>query len=266
MPHSSAATARCGLFHWLHNQLQHCDDPTTAEDELFGYAAAGTAVAKIWQAPQALVVPRTYTHYAPLAQVRQRFAAQGCPVFLRKSGGGLVPQGPGIINLSLAYPIQQSLGEAATPVYLHLCEILRDTLQTFGIASHFQAVSGSFCDGRFNLACGTEATARKISGTAQYWQSLPGQEPGEPRWHIVLAHAVLLVAVDLPKVHQWANDFEQLIGSGHHYDAAKTVDMAALMNANLERQQALCQQVSVVLGEIVRQRAAPFATRQPFVS
>lgn len=261
MPHTSAATARCGLFHWLHNQLQYCDDPTTAEDELFGYAAAGTAVAKIWQAPQALVAPRTYTRHAPLEQVRQRFSAQGCPVFLRKSGGGLVPQGPGIINLSLAYPLQQSLGDAATPVYLHLCEILRDTLQTFGIASRFQAVNGSFCDGRFNLACGNPDNARKIAGTAQYWQPLPGQADGQARRHIVLAHAVLLVAVDLPRVHQWANSFEQQIGSGRHYDAAKTVDMAALMNAGPERQQALCQQVSTALGESVRQRAAPFATR-----
>ncbi|KFX20170.1 lipoate--protein ligase family protein [Pectobacterium betavasculorum] len=259
MTHSSAATTGCGLFHLLHNQLQHCDDPTTAEDELFEHAAAGAAVAKIWQTPQSLVAPRTYTRHAALALVRQRFAVQGCPVFLRKSGGGLVPQGPGIINLSLAYPIQQSLGEAATPIYLHLCEILRDTLDAFGIVSRFQAVNGSFCDGRFNLACGSPDEARKIAGTAQYWQPLPNQAPGEARRHIVLAHAVLLVAVDLPQVHRWANGFERQIGSSRHYDAGKTVDVAALMNASHEQQQDLCQQVSAMLGEKVRQRAAPFA-------
>ncbi len=62
---------------------------------------------------QGFVVPGSYRQFADLPAVSAHFAARGWPVWLRRSGGGLVPQGPGIINLSLAWPVQQPLGEAA---------------------------------------------------------------------------------------------------------------------------------------------------------
>lgn len=262
MQKSSTAAERCGHFHWLHNKCLSCDDPTSAETDLLAHADAGEAVAKIWQAPRSLVIPRSYTRYPQLDRVRQQFADRGCPVFLRRSGGGLVPQGAGIINLSLAYPLRQSLSEAATPVYLHLCEILRDTLQSFGVPAHFQSVSGSFCDGRFNLACGEGDGARKIAGTAQYWQPLPPSDDAKPRRHRVLAHAVLLVAVDLPEVHQWANDFERQLGTGRVYDASKTIDMARMCQYAISPPD-FCLRVAEALGRCVSQRAAPFAERSP---
>ncbi len=89
-----------------------CDDPTQAEQPLFAKASAGEAVAQLWQAPQGLVVPGSYRQFTDLPAVSAHFAARGWPVWLRRSGGGLVPQGPGIINLSLAWPVQQPLGEA----------------------------------------------------------------------------------------------------------------------------------------------------------
>ncbi len=67
---------------------------------------------------------------------QRAFCARGWPVWLRRSGGGLVPQGPGIINLSLAWPVQQPLGEAAEPIYHSLCAVLQRTLARFGVASH----------------------------------------------------------------------------------------------------------------------------------
>lgn len=90
--------------------LQFCEDPTQAEQPLFAKACAGEAVAQLWQAPQGFVVPGSYRQFADLPAVSAHFAARGWPVWLRRSGGGLVPQGPGIINLSLAWPVQQSLG------------------------------------------------------------------------------------------------------------------------------------------------------------
>jgi lipoate-protein ligase A len=102
-----------------------------------------------------------------------------------------VPQGPGIVNLSLAWPVYHSLGEAAEPIYLFLCGLLQRTLASFGVASHCRAVSGSFCDGRYNLACGEGEQVRKIAGTAQYWRPM-----AEGRGHVVLAHAVVLLDAD----------------------------------------------------------------------
>nr|VXZ82713.1 Lipoate-protein ligase A [Klebsiella pneumoniae] len=107
-----------------------------AEQPLFAKASAGEAVAQLWQAPQGLVVPGSYRQFTDLPAISAHFAARGWPVWLRRSGGGLVPQGPGIINLSLAWPVQQPLGEAAEPIYHSLCAVLQRTLARFGVASH----------------------------------------------------------------------------------------------------------------------------------
>ncbi len=220
-----------GPFMLPHGRLLFCADPTEAEDGLFPLAAAGHKVAQLWYGPQSLVVPSSYRRFSSLESVREQFAAAGCPVFLRKSGGGLVPQGPGIINLSLAYPIARTLGEAAEEVYRHLCAILSDALAELGVVTGWQAVEGSFCDGRFNLACGEGQQARKIAGTAQYWRAIPDSDADAPRRHVVLAHAVLLVDCDLAAAHRQANQFEAALGSGRFYQASKTVSVAQRLSA-----------------------------------
>jgi lipoate-protein ligase A len=200
-------------------------DPLDAEEALLTRAAAGDAVAHVWDAPASLIVPRSYQRYAPLADARAEFARRGCPVWLRLSGGGLVPQGPGIVNLSLAYPVRATMGALSEAVYLHLCDILADALRPLGVLTHWQAVEGSFCDGRFNLAWGPGEGARKIAGTAQYWRRVPHGNADEPLY-AVLAHAVLLVDADPVEINARANAFEAMIGSGRHYEDMKIVTVA----------------------------------------
>ncbi len=80
------------------------------------------------------------------------------------------------------------------------------------------------CDGRYNLACGEGAEARKIVGTAQYWRPLAAGGG-----HVVLAHAVILIDADLSAAHQAANAFEAQLGSERVYCADKTVTLAQLL-------------------------------------
>ncbi|AFT90381.1 lipoate--protein ligase family protein [Paraburkholderia phenoliruptrix] len=201
-------------------------DPLAAEISLLSLAAAGKCVAHLWQAPMSLVVPRSYRRFATLESTRADFARRGCPVFLRMSGGGLVPQGPGIVNLSLAYPVRGTVGAFSDVVYRHLCEILSEALGTLGLETHWQAVEGSFCDGRFNLAWGPPGDARKIAGTAQYWRAVrSGARGTHAPMHAVLAHAVLLVSVDPEEINRRANAFEQAIESGRSYDAERVVSV-----------------------------------------
>jgi hypothetical protein len=210
-------------FHPQPLPLLYCPDPTLAEQPLFEQARRGEAVAQIWQAPQGLVVPGSYRKFSELSAVSALFpAAAGRCGFAAPAVAG--PTGPGIINLSLAWPVTQPLGEAAEPIYLQLCGLLQRTLATFGVGSHYQAVTGSFCDGRYNLACGEGDHARKIVGTAQYWRPL-----ADDRGHVVLAHAVILVDTDLIGAHQAANDFEARLNSGRVYRADKTVTLAQLL-------------------------------------
>jgi len=103
-------------FHHQQLPLHYCADPTLAEQPLFDRARDGEAVALLWQAPQGFVVPGSYGKFAELPAVSEQFASRGWPVWQRRSGGGLVPQGPGIVNLSLAWPVYHSLGEAAEPI------------------------------------------------------------------------------------------------------------------------------------------------------
>lgn len=235
-------------------------DPIEAELALL--ELAGQQVAQLWVGPQSLVVPRSYRRHSGFEAARAHFAAEGWPVHVRPSGGGLVPQGPGILNLSLAYAVQGLLSDWAEPVYRHLCELLRGALLSLGLVTHWQAVQGSFCDGRFNLAwsnpSGAPASpARKIAGTAQYWRVLPA-EGAAPRRHAVLAHAVLLVDADLAAANARANAFEQAIASGRRYDPARTVSVAeALWPKTVP---ALMDEVQRLLREALAQTVPPQAT------
>ncbi|KXU85361.1 hypothetical protein CR51_40335 [Caballeronia megalochromosomata] len=199
-------------------------DPLDAEEALLARAAAGEAVAHVWEAPVSLVVPRSYQRYAALADAREAFAGRGCPVWLRLSGGGLVPQGPGILNVSLAYPVRAPMGTLSEPVYRHLCRILGDALNSLGVLTHWQAVEGSFCDGRFNLAWGPGDDARKVAGTAQYWRRVSHGD--DQPLYAVLAHAVLLVDADPIEINERANAFEAMIESGRRYEEMRIVTVA----------------------------------------
>lgn len=228
-------------------------DPIAADLALLQHA--GPPRARLWEGPVSLVVPRSYRRHAAFERVAAQFAARGCPVHERPSGGGLVPQGPGILNLSLVYTLPGGLGTWMERVYLHLCALLQGTLLGFGVPTHWQAVGGSFCDGRFNLACGRGDAARKIAGTAQYWRRLPASTAADAPGHAVLAHAVLLVEPDLQAAHTWANDFEQAIGSGRHYDPDRTTSVAHMLGSRAQSD--LTQRLTQALACAVQQSVPP---------
>lgn len=196
---------------------------TAVDAALLDLAATGRAVAAVWEAPSpSLLAPRSYRRYERLEQVRADFERHGLPVLLRPSGGGLVPQGPGIVNLSLAFEAAGRSIDSGDSIYASLCELLQDALATFGIRAEIGEVAGSFCDGRFNLA----VAGRKIAGTAQYWKHLgPGQRA-------VLAHALLLVDVDLAVATGWLNEFEGALGSGRTYDPDAVTSLARCLRAD----------------------------------
>ncbi|SOZ17693.1 conserved hypothetical protein, aco operon [Cupriavidus taiwanensis] len=236
-------------------------DPLQEELALLELAAQGRQVARLWEAPLSLVVPRTYLRHAALETARADFAQRGCPVFLRMSGGGLVPQGTGILNLSLAYAVGQPPGALSDEVYLHLCAVIGGALRALGIETHWQAVAGSFCDGRYNLAWGPPEAARKIAGTAQYWRRAPAamQAAGGQR-HLVLAHAVLLVSADPEQINARANAFEAAIGSERRYGADKVVSVReALLSAGhaVKDDVALMAEVAAALRWSLGQHPAP---------
>ena len=174
-------------------------------------ALGGQNTAVLWRGTGALVAPLSYQQHKGLDAVTAAFAARGWPVRLRRSGGGVVPQGPGILNLSLAYACAGAAGTQAQAVYRHLCGALASALGALGIAADTRAVEGSFCDGRFNLAVTHGGITRKIAGTAQYWRRAGGVQA-------VLAHALLLLDADSRQLSELCSSFEAELGSARRYD------------------------------------------------
>jgi hypothetical protein len=203
--------------------LQALSGPLHGESpELAWLAAAldGQPRAVWWNAAPGLVAPMSYRRHATLDSTMADFAARGLPVRLRRSGGGVVPQGLGIWNLSLAYPLAGGAGVQAAAVYEHLCGVLQRALAALGVDARTQDVQGSFCDGRFNLAVPRDdGGARKICGTAQYWKR-------DGARHAVLAHALVLVHGDLADMTDRANAFELALGSGRCYRADALTSVA----------------------------------------
>ena len=166
-------------------------------------AAQGQPIAHLWQAPRGWVVPATYTHLPGWSGVTVDGELQ-----VRASGGGLVPQGPGIWNLSLIWPAGPAGAADSTAVYHALCDRLAAAFETLGLEASAGAVEGSFCDGRFNLAI----AGQKVVGTAQAWRRLAGQTVG-------LAHAVIVVDADPEDLARRANAVELALGHERRYRA-----------------------------------------------
>ena len=168
-------------------------------------AATGRAAASLWHGPVGVVVPRRYTLLPGW-----RAAVESChgAVQVRASGGGLVPQGPGVWNLSLMWPAPGAVPTGTDAVYRALCDALAAAFGRLGIAATPQPVAGSFCDGRYNLA----VNGRKIVGTAQAWRRMDGRP-------VVMAHAVIVVDADPAELTGRANAFEAALGTGARYRA-----------------------------------------------
>ncbi|CAD5366300.1 Lipoate-protein ligase A [Rubrivivax sp. A210] len=217
-PVSADAAAALPIFGFVTmHQSPLADGMACEADWIAGVARSGRASAQLWRGRQGLVVPRSYTALPGWVHACQAGAARGWPVQVRGSGGGIVPQGPGVINLSLAWRAGSSTPQGTDAVYAALCQGLAAALARLGIASDTQAVQGSFCDGRYNLAVG----GRKLVGTAQAWKRVEGVP-------VVLAHALILAGGDAAALSERANEFEIDAGSPRRYrgDAVTTVARA----------------------------------------
>ena len=184
-------------------------------------AKDGKAYAHLWQSSKGWVVPKSYLLGATEAMLHK----QGC--FIRSSGGGLVPQGPGIWNLSLIWSVSQAFDLDIIEIYQAVCFKLTAAFKDLGIYVSTGHTPGSFCDGKFNLS----VNGQKLVGTAQSWKKINGTK-------VVLAHAVLLVDIEAETLIQAANAVEESIGSNRRYLANSITSIAqeCCINGDIEMQ------------------------------
>ncbi|WP_435104121.1 lipoate--protein ligase family protein [Arhodomonas sp. AD133] len=195
------------------------------ERALLGEVTAGAIAAdvRIWcSADRALVVPRSLAKGRRFARASAVLERLGYPVVVRESGGDVVPQAPGVCNVAVAFSSSPratggrlSVGAA----YEVLCTPLAWWLRRQGVAADVGPVPGAFCDGRFNVTIG----ARKVAGTAQRWRQTPrgGQA--------VLAHAALMVDVDIDELVSVTNMFYRLCGLDRRCEVASHTTLAVAL-------------------------------------
>lgn len=137
----------------------------------------------LWKsAAPTLVLPERFARAPGFDATAAACAASGWPVVPRRTGGGITPQGPGVLNLAIAFRAGTGRARTIRASYAAICEPLCEALAEFGITAAPAPVAGSFCDGDYNLAVG----GRKLVGTAQRWRA-----------DACLAHALILTDIAL---------------------------------------------------------------------
>lgn len=190
-----------------------------AEMDLLGAVAAGScgAAAFLWAARTPwLVLPERFSRTETYPKAAEACALAGWPVATRRTGGGITPQGPGVLNLALAFRVDPSKSRSIRESYAAICDPLVEGLGALGITSRAQPVAGSFCDGDYNLA----VAGRKIVGTAQRWRA-----------NTCLCHALILTEIDLPAAVAAVQKLSAGLGHADRFDEGAHGRLADLAGA-----------------------------------
>jgi lipoate-protein ligase A len=163
---------------------------------------------------QGLAVTRREARMENFALASQQLTAEGWPPVVRASGGSCVPLGPGVISLALIFPRLKNWN--LEDGYLLLCELLSRLLATYGLNAETGEVPGSFCDGRYNL----QVAGKKLVGTAQRWAGSSSRQAA------ILAHACLLIDLDLLEATAQINRLYRLCGNSTRFDPAACSTLA----------------------------------------
>lgn len=193
----------------LQNGLQH-DDPLQRvlfDEKLLAQVSSGVLgpCLSIGRGGRCLVATVRESRMDRFAEASQALYAEGWPVLTRCTGGSCVPQGPGVLNLSIVHP--RIKGWTLEDGYQLLCLLLSRLLASYGLLATSGDVPGSFCDGRYNLQVGQQ----KLAGTAQRWAG------GSRDQAAVLAHACLLVDLDLFEATEKINTLYELCGQPRRF-------------------------------------------------
>lgn len=176
---------------------------------------------RIWATRRALVAPFSYHKKHRFAQAVRVSAERGWPVAVRKSGGGVTPQGPGILNVSLGLMTCPRRPVSINQAYELLTRPIIEALADLGIVADCKPVPDSFCDGRFNIAVGD----RKLVGTAQR-RTAVSQERQQSG---ILAHALILFDVDAEATSSAINDFQEFLGEPSDFRATAQTSISELL-------------------------------------
>ena len=188
-----------------------------AEIAMLGDVASGNAPASafVWQVKDPwLVLPDRFARSDAFEMASSACARAGWPVTTRKTGGGITPQGPGVLDVAIAFQVEKAQSRTVRDSYAAICDPLVEAFAALGVNSTAEPVEGSFCDGDYNLAVG----GRKIVGTAQRW-----------RRNTCLCHALILTDIDLGSAVAAVQRLSTGLAHGDTFDVAVHARLADLV-------------------------------------
>ncbi|MFK7995252.1 MAG: hypothetical protein AB8B87_14000 [Granulosicoccus sp.] len=157
-----------------------------------------------WSTTQSLIAPRSLRRAGNIEEAAALLSSMGWPLHFRQTGGDVTPQGPGILNIAVAFALDPTERPSISAVYEIFCEPLVQWLIKHGCRARTGCVPGSFCDGEYNIVVGTQ----KIAGTAQRWTRVRGVQLRQ----VVFAHALILLDADIDAGVAAINNLYEICG------------------------------------------------------
>ncbi len=156
-----------------------------------------------WEAShRCLVAPKSMQRI--LGEASAQGERERWPIFYRSTGGDVTPQGPGIVNFSVAYTRPAGERSSISQSYEDLCSPILSALKRVGLLGWTGSIKDSFCDGSYNVVVGN----KKFAGTAQRIT----KTSSAPRRTAILAHALMMVD---GTAHDGVNAINQLYKSAN---------------------------------------------------
>lgn len=180
------------------------------------------SMARLWTTQRAIVATEREGRRSGFTDAVRESEAEGWPVALRATGGSAFPVGPGVLNLSLAFPRDTLREPSINAAYRVLFTPILFALAEVGIDATMGRARDTFCEGGSDLLL----DGRKIAGTAQTWRA------GAARGGI-LAHAAILISGDMGESSRAIDRFYRRIGDAGalNPNAAVTVEEALGLTA-----------------------------------
>ena len=166
-----------------------------------------------WQSALGLCVTRKEHRLPHFDKAQEAMIANGHELATRRSGGTVVAQGEGILNitsLALHYGPRNIGGS-----YMAFCQDMQARFRKIGFETDIGPVSGSYCDGDYNLIL----DGKKLAGTSQRWVK------GPDKAFIILNHAVILVTETGYDATKRVNDFHEIADKQRPYDTASSMSL-----------------------------------------
>ena len=182
------------------------------EQSLFDSLPRAQACLRIWQPSPALVVTTAESTLPAFAAAAAQAVNRGLQVHVRRTGGGAVCLGPGMLVVTHLFTTWKN---AVDDSYREFAEVLIRAVSRLGIALDTGQVTAAYCDGKFDLAW----RGLKVGGIAQRRRMIGGMV------HVWI-HAVIAVDKSCRHYPRAVAEFYSDLGSSRRADPLSTTSLA----------------------------------------